>query len=83
MNEEYIEKGINGQWTDWKFEAENYKRISEQLYKENEQLKEVIEEVREYIYKNSWLSSLKEFNCLTDVEVEHLVQILDKSKENK
>ena len=45
--------------------------------------KEVIEEVREYIYKNSWLSSLKEFNCLTDVEVEHLVQILDKSKENK
>lgn len=43
MSEEYIEEGINGQWTDWKFEAENYKKIYEHLYQENQQLKEVIE----------------------------------------
>ena len=49
---------------------------------ESKQLKEVIEEAREYIYKNSWLTSLKEFNCLTDVEVNHLVQILDKAKDS-
>ena len=30
--EEYIEEGINGQWTNWKFEAENYKRVCEGLY---------------------------------------------------
>jgi hypothetical protein len=31
IKEEYIEEGINGQWTDWKFEAENNKRIYEEL----------------------------------------------------
>ena len=39
MSEEYIEEGINGQWTDWKFEAENYKKICEHLQPENKQLK--------------------------------------------
>lgn len=42
MSEEYIEEGINGQWTDWKFEAENYKKICEHLQQENKQLKDKI-----------------------------------------
>ena len=40
--EEYIEEGINGQWTDWKFEAKNYERI----YKE---LQQRIDKAIEYI----------------------------------
>ena len=34
----YIEEGINGQWTNWKFEAENYKRVCDGLYKRVNQL---------------------------------------------
>ena len=40
--EEYIEEGINGQWTDWKFEAKNYEKI----YKE---LQQRIDKAIEYI----------------------------------
>lgn len=47
MSEEYIEEGINGQWTDWKFEAENYKKIYEYLQQENQQLKEIINKANE------------------------------------
>lgn len=36
--EEYIEEGINGQWTNWKFEAENYKKVCDDLYKKVKQL---------------------------------------------
>ena len=46
MSEEYIEEGINGQWTDWKFEAGNYKKIYEQLHQENTQLKEENERLK-------------------------------------
>lgn len=62
MSEEYIEEGINGQWTDWKFEAENYKKICEHLQQENQQLKEENERYRKlgFKYLNEQNNQLKE-----------------------
>lgn len=47
--EEYIEEGINGQWTDWKFEAENYKRVCEGLYKKVDQLEKNRDEFKKWL----------------------------------
>lgn len=58
MSEEYIEEGINGQWTDWKFEAENYKRIYEQLRQENKILKENAEHNDKVVDKVNWENRL-------------------------
>ena len=47
----YIEEGINGQWTNWKFEAENYKKVCDDLYKKVNQLETNIDEAIEYVNK--------------------------------
>lgn len=80
MSEEYIEEGINGQWTNWKFEAENYKKIYEHLYQENKQLKEVIDEAREKLKLERKIAlSLK--HPYTVSNIDEVLQILDKVKE--
>ena len=47
------------------------------------QLKEVIEEVREYIEDSCYYPELENYSNMTSEEVKELLQILDKSKENK
>ena len=49
---------------------------------ENKQLKEVIEEVREYI-NSKVISNGEIIDQLRKIEVKELLQILDKAKENK
>ena len=47
------------------------------------QLKEVIEEVRKYIEDSCYYPELENYSNMTSEEVKELLQILDKSKENK
>ena len=47
------------------------------------QLKEVIEEVREYIEDSCYYPELENYSNMTSEEVKELVQILDKVRENK
>ena len=47
------------------------------------QLKEVIEEVREYIEDSCYYPELENYSNMTSEEVKELLQILDKIKENK
>ena len=82
--EDYIEEGINGQWTNWKFEAENYKRVCEGLQQKVNQLETNRDEAIEYI-KHSW--RLK-FDQIYDVskdlrgwEAQELLEILERGKE--
>ena len=63
---------------------------SDKLIKENFQLKEVIEEVREYMKKHpcdTWYYSKKKSDKFFDIEIircdEELLQILDKVKEQQ
>ena len=53
----------------------------ENLTKENKQLKEVIEEVREYI-NSKVISNGEIIDQLRKIEVKELLQILDKAKKN-
>ena len=54
----------------------------ENLTKENKQLKDVIEEVREYI-NSKVISNGEIIDQLRKIEVKELLQILDKVKESK
>lgn len=47
---------------------------------ENQQLKEVIEEAREYIKDSCYYPELENYSNMTDNEVKELVQILNKVK---
>lgn len=52
-------------------------RLLNEKEQENKQLKEVIEEVREFV------GSEEMYNCSFEEETNKLLQILDKAKENK
>lgn len=76
-----VEEGSNGQWTDWKFEAENYKKAFEQAMKERNQLKDVIEEVRKIIIDYLITEDYCSGKCLDLADVVgNIFQILDKAK---
>ena len=66
--EEYIEEGINGQWTNWKFEAENYKKVCDDLYKKVNQLETNIDKAIEY--------ATNEMRIVNDNEYHRLIEIL-------
>lgn len=80
----YIEEGINGQWTNWKFEAENYKKVCDDLYKKVNQLETNIDEAIEYIKHSWWLRTDQTYDTSKDLkgwEVEELLSILKRGKE--
>ena len=74
MSEEYIEEGINGQWTNWKFEAENYKKLFEQANKERNQLQNNWNELKKYVREE-----LKEAE--DDFAQEDFIKVLDRMQE--
>lgn len=51
------------------------------LQQENKQLKEVIEEIREYIKDSCYYPELENYSNMTSEEVKELLQILDKGGE--
>ena len=80
----YIEEGINGQWTNWKFEAENYKRVCDGLYKRVNQLETNRDEAIEYIKHSWWLRTDQTYDTSKDLkgwEVKELLSILERGKE--
>ena len=62
-------------------EFDDVKKAIKELQQENKQLKEVIEEVREYI-NSKVISNGEIIDQLRKIEVKELLQILDKAKEN-
>jgi len=68
--------------TNPKKQLEFYKDLSEQLQKENQQLKSVLDEIREYINKNSIYFATKEKvgNYFANCNCDDLLQILDEVK---
>ena len=93
MNEEEIEKQLKLSKRQSKderydylcseFNAINYcinlEKYTNKLQQENKQLKEVIEEVREYI-NSKVISNGEIIDQLRKIEVKELLQILDKAK---
>lgn len=62
-------------------DIEYYKNYNKRLKQENKQLKEVFEEVRTGITTLIHRTRFEEDFCEEDIELEKLLQILDKSKE--
>ena len=90
----YIEEGINGQWTNWKFEAENYKKVCDDLYKKvnqletnREELKKWLEEEKNKHYDRKWLSDdelcyrLEDNSAKTIIAVQTKIDELERGKE--
>lgn len=63
-------------------EFDDVKKAIKELQQENKQLKEVIEEVREYI-NSKVISNGEIIDQLRKIEVKELLQILDKGESNE
>lgn len=63
-------------------EFDDVKKAIKELRQENKQLKEVIEEVREYI-NSKVISNGEIIDQLRKIEVKELLQILDKGESNE
>ena len=75
-----IEEGPSGQWTDWKFEAKNYKKAFEQAMEERNQLQEKVAHLKTKCEnKDKWCQLIADIGFDYDGyrQAESLMKLID------